>query len=147
MKLARTPNPTLAPTTAQWGGGRHTYCSEAGRARLRRDPTQRNDRLLQLRSQQCEKWPLTCGFGARGGIRTLDLPIRVGKPSSSRCRPGPFWLLTSAGSSSQCVLTCGVTAGGMTKGMTSLATAGQPAVLYLPILYRKVKATGPARRL
>jgi hypothetical protein len=49
--------------------------SEAGRARLRRDPTQRNDRRLPLRNQQCQKGPLTCGFGARGGIRTLDLPI------------------------------------------------------------------------
>ncbi len=29
-------------------------------------------------------------------------------------------------------LTCGVTAGGMTEGMTSLATAGQPAVLPRP---------------
>ena len=50
--------------------------SEAGRARLRRDdPTQRNDRLLPPRSQQCQRCPLTCGFGARGGIRTDDLPI------------------------------------------------------------------------
>jgi hypothetical protein len=45
-------------------------------ARLRRaDPTQRNDRQLPFCSQQCQKYPLTCWFGARGGIRTLDLPI------------------------------------------------------------------------
>jgi hypothetical protein len=35
---------------------------------------QRNDRLLPPRSQQILEIPLTCGFGARGGIRTLDLP-------------------------------------------------------------------------
>jgi hypothetical protein len=29
--------------------------------------------------------------------------LRVEKPSSSRCRPGPFWLLVSAGSSIWCV--------------------------------------------
>jgi hypothetical protein len=47
-------------------------CGEAGPAR-RFD--QRNDRSLPLRNQQRCKWPLTWGFGARGGIRTLDLPI------------------------------------------------------------------------
>jgi hypothetical protein len=28
MKLAPTPNPTLAPRTAQWEGGRHTYVAK-----------------------------------------------------------------------------------------------------------------------
>ena len=33
MELARTPNPTLAPRTAQWGSGRHTYVAKrVGRA-------------------------------------------------------------------------------------------------------------------
>jgi hypothetical protein len=32
MELARTPNPTLGPRTARWGGGRHTY----GAKRVRR---------------------------------------------------------------------------------------------------------------
>jgi hypothetical protein len=30
MELARRPNPTLAPRTAQWGGGRHTYVAKRG---------------------------------------------------------------------------------------------------------------------
>ena len=55
--------------------------SEAERARLRRgDPTQRNDRRLPPPRQQDQKYPLTCGFGARGGIRTLDLPIGIRRP-------------------------------------------------------------------
>ena len=65
-------------TRASYGprGGRHTYVAKRGGARLRRDdPTQRNDRLLPLRTQRCQKRPVTCGFGARGGIRTLELPI------------------------------------------------------------------------
>ena len=41
----------------------------------RDDPTQRNDRLSPLDSQQRQKHRLTCGFGARGGIRTVDLPM------------------------------------------------------------------------
>src|SRR5215211_2768954 len=36
---------------------------------------QRNDHLLPLPTQQRKICPSTCGFGARGGIRTLDLPI------------------------------------------------------------------------
>ena len=43
---------------------------------LRRDdPIQRNDRLFPLRRQRCQKCLLTCGNGARGRIRTDDLPI------------------------------------------------------------------------
>jgi hypothetical protein len=66
--------------------------SVAGRARLRRDPTQRNDRASSPHSQHSQKCPLTCGFGARGGIRTLDLPItsrilRVGLVGSRRIEP------------------------------------------------------------
>ena len=66
--------------------------SVAGQARLRRDPTQRNDRRLPLRSQQCQKLPLPCGFGARGRIRTCDLPITrrmlaVGLDGSRRIWP------------------------------------------------------------
>jgi hypothetical protein len=30
MELACTPKPTLAPTTAQWGGGRDTYVAKRG---------------------------------------------------------------------------------------------------------------------
>jgi hypothetical protein len=36
---------------------------------------QRNDRRLPLPGQHYTKCLLTCGFGARGEIRTLDLPI------------------------------------------------------------------------
>jgi hypothetical protein len=50
--------------------------SEAGRgacgALIR---TQRNDRQSPLHSVKCQKCTLTCGFGARGRIRTDDLPI------------------------------------------------------------------------
>jgi hypothetical protein len=37
------------------------------------------------------------------GFDPTTFRLRVEEPSSSRCHPGPFWLLTSAGSSSQCV--------------------------------------------
>jgi hypothetical protein len=37
---------------------------------------QRNDRLLPLPGQHCQKTPLTCGFRARGGIRTPNRQIR-----------------------------------------------------------------------
>jgi hypothetical protein len=37
------------------------------------------------------------------GFEPTTFRLRVEEPSSSRCHPGPFWLLTSAGSSSQCV--------------------------------------------
>jgi len=70
-------------TPAQRGGGRHTYVAKRGGVRLRRaHPTQRNDRLLPPRTQRCQKGPVTCGFGARGGIRTLALPIRDGCSAS-----------------------------------------------------------------
>jgi hypothetical protein len=49
--------------------------SEAGRAAWSAWSIQRNDRLSPPRSQQHQKWPLTCGNGARGRIRTDDLPI------------------------------------------------------------------------
>jgi hypothetical protein len=77
---------------AKWGGRAYGAMTN-----------QRNDRRSPLPSQQSWKCPLTCGSGARGGIRTLDLPITSRKPSSSVCRPDPFWLLTSAGSSVECV--------------------------------------------
>ena len=48
------------------------------RARLRRDPTQRNDRRLPLRSQQCQKWPLTCGFEPEVGFEPTTFRLRVG---------------------------------------------------------------------
>jgi hypothetical protein len=67
------------------------------------DPNQRNDHLLPTRSRQDPIWPLTCGYGARGGIRTSTFRLRVEEPSSSRYQPDPFWLLTSAGSSVECV--------------------------------------------
>src|SRR5215203_1754015 len=47
--------------------------------------------------------PLTCGFGARGGIRTLDLPITSRNAFVQQVPPRRFWQLRSAGSSSQCV--------------------------------------------
>jgi hypothetical protein len=81
--FVRRPSPT------QPGGGRHTYVAKRGRSRLRRDDrTQRNDRLLPLRSQQRQKCPLSCGFGARGGIRTLDLLITRQMLSVEQDGPG-----------------------------------------------------------
>jgi hypothetical protein len=87
--------------------------SEAGRARLRRDdPIQRNDCLLPLRRQHCQRYPLTCGFGARGRIRTDDLRYeskRTHPPGAGLARSGcsgRWSRLLSA------FLTCGVTAGG-----------------------------------
>ena len=57
----------------------------------RDDPTQRNDRLSPLDSQQRQKHRLTCGFGARGGIRTLDPTtsrmLRVDLVGSRRIEP------------------------------------------------------------
>jgi hypothetical protein len=37
------------------------------------------------------------------GSNLTTFRLRVEEPSSSRCRPDPFWLLTSAGSSVECV--------------------------------------------
>src|SRR5215216_2438473 len=48
----------------------------SGPKRRRRDVRPKGmTRLLPLRRQHSEKHSLTWGFGARGGIRTLDLPI------------------------------------------------------------------------
>jgi hypothetical protein len=49
---------------AKWGGRAYGAMTN-----------QRNDHPLPPYSQHSKKCPLTCGFGARGGIRTLDLPI------------------------------------------------------------------------
>jgi hypothetical protein len=80
----------------------NTYTAKLGpMAPAARCPIQRNARLLPPPRQQGREYPLTCGFGARGGIRTLDLPItrrilRVGLVGSRRieaahlgCRVGP----------------------------------------------------------
>jgi hypothetical protein len=68
--------PDSGPKDSPVGKRAARLCREAGRARRRRDaPTQRNDRLVPPRSRQRQRCPLTCGFGARGGIRTDDLPI------------------------------------------------------------------------
>jgi hypothetical protein len=37
------------------------------------------------------------------GFEPTTFRLRVEEPSSSMCRPDPFWLLTSAGSSVECV--------------------------------------------
>src|SRR4029453_15727867 len=37
------------------------------------------------------------------GFEPTTFRLRVEEPSSSVCRPDPFWLLTSAGSSVECV--------------------------------------------
>ena len=47
---------------------------------------------------------LNCGFvEPEVGFEPTTFRLRVEEPSSSRYQPGRFWLLTSAGSSSQCV--------------------------------------------
>jgi hypothetical protein len=46
---------------------------------------------------------LTCGFEPEVGFEPTTFRLRVGKHSSSRCRPDPFWLLTSERSSAECV--------------------------------------------
>ena len=51
--------------------------------------------------------------------------LRVEEPSSSRYQQGPFWLLTSAGSSSQCVPDLPSYGRGMTTRMTRLPMAGR----------------------
>jgi hypothetical protein len=66
----------------------------------------------------CARNALTCQFGARGRIRTDDLPITSRAHPSSRFQPRLFWLLTSAGLSSQCVPDLSCYGRGMTKGMT-----------------------------
>jgi hypothetical protein len=48
--------------------------------------------------------PLSCGdVEPEVGFEPTTFRLRVEKPSSSVCRPGPFWLLPSAGSSVECV--------------------------------------------
>ena len=37
------------------------------------------------------------------GFEPTTFRLRVGEPSSSVCRPDPFWLLTSVWSSVECV--------------------------------------------
>jgi len=59
--------------------------------------------MLPLPGRQRARCPLPCGFGARGRIRTDDLPITSRKAFVQRVCPVSFWLLRSAGSSSQCV--------------------------------------------
>jgi hypothetical protein len=138
-------------------------CSEAGRARRRRDdPTQRNDRLVPPRSRQRQRCPLTCGFGARGGIRTLDLPI------TSRF-PTVHDLASSAVLAGQVrcvvrlirVVSYGVGRGGMTGRMTAALPNHQIGSLSVAIrleggqpprpapdatnrLRRRVQRVGPA---
>ena len=60
-------------------------------------PTSRQ-RVLSNRGRQTD-----VSHGRRCGLAWIYIRLRVEEPSSSRCRPDPFWLLTSAGSSSQCV--------------------------------------------
>jgi hypothetical protein len=60
--------------------------------------------MLPPRSRQCWKHPLTCGFGARGRIRTDDLPITsrmlgVGLDGSRRIEPAHVgWVVGPDGS-------------------------------------------------
>jgi hypothetical protein len=46
---------------------------------------------------------LTCSFEPEVGFEPTTFRLRVETHASSRCWPGRFWLLTSAGSSSQFV--------------------------------------------
>ena len=103
--------PQLRPTDS--------YVAKRGRRLRHDDPTQRNDRLLPLRGQKRPRYPLTCTFGARGRIRTDDLPITMSKRTrpagASQARSG---CSRRRGRPASAVLTCRVTAGGMTKRMT-----------------------------
>ena len=54
------------------------------------------------RQNHCE-CILTCGLEPEVGFEPTTFRLRVETPSSSLYQPGPFWLLTSAGSSIQCV--------------------------------------------
>jgi hypothetical protein len=86
------------PSTRALSIGRTSTPKGGGRLR-HADPTQRNDRMLPPRSPPCQKCSVTCGFGARGGIRTLDLPITrrmlgVGLDGSRRIEPAHVgWLV------------------------------------------------------
>jgi hypothetical protein len=72
------PCGTLAVATGIVSGGCANERSE-----------ERNDRLLPPLGQEHQKCPLTCRFGARGGIRTLDLPITSRKAFVQQVPPRP----------------------------------------------------------
>jgi hypothetical protein len=85
-------------------GRRRTPTWRSGGRVFRRPVTRKGyQRGKQRERQNRSRRTLTWRFGARGRIRTDDLRLRVEEPSSSRCRPDPSWLLTSAGSSIECV--------------------------------------------
>ena len=63
------------------------------------------------------------------GFEPSTFRLRVETQSSSRCDPGLFLLLMSAGSSVECGPDLRRYSGWNAEGMTSPATAGQPAVL------------------
>jgi hypothetical protein len=77
--------------------------SEPGRSSEASSPTKDDQSGKQGERYDHRIHTLTCCFGARGGIRTLDLRFRVAAHPSSRCHPDPFPLLRSTGSSIECV--------------------------------------------
>jgi hypothetical protein len=79
---------------------------------------------LTVGQQGEQRNALTCAFEPEVGFEPTTFRLRVEEPLSSRCRPDPFWLLTSAGSSSRCVPDLPCYGGGMTGRMTGLPTAG-----------------------
>jgi hypothetical protein len=95
--IVRLPNfarrgPTKEAHPQRWVYARRTPTQRSGANAPAARCIQRNDRLLALLGRQRPRSPLTCGFGARGGIRTLDLPITsrmlsVGLDGSRRIEP------------------------------------------------------------
>ena len=119
----RSTEATATPTSCCWRPA--TSLSRVGhRDRGRHRCGQRTDgggvRALRVRGgRPADGACLSQRTGQlRGRLVSTTFRLRVEKPSSTRCWPGRFSLLTSAGRPASAFLTCRVMAGGMTERMT-----------------------------
>jgi hypothetical protein len=88
-----------APLCPSGGRARRGRGQRVGLVKLASESTQ--SLTVDKQGEHCNA--LTCAFEPEVGFEPTTFRLRVEEPSSSRCRPDPFWLLTSAGSSVECV--------------------------------------------
>jgi hypothetical protein len=100
------PGPRLGPQRARARGGcllrsaRRGSCPTWTRPASRAGQSgRRTTQSLTLAKQGEHCNALTCAFEPEVGFEPTTFRSRVEEPSSSVCRPDPFWLLTSGGSS------------------------------------------------
>jgi hypothetical protein len=116
------------PIDGRSSGQTDSYVAKRGRPSPRLGSRTKDDQGGKQGERQDHRTPaLTCGLEPEVGFEPTTFRLRVEEPSSSRYRPDPSWLLTSAGSSVECAPDLPSYGRGNDRENDQDASAGSPA--------------------